>query len=232
MMKTRSAIYSRPPWERMMWIHERIKEGKHPNCVGMASELGVSVRTVKRDVEFMMDRLELPIVYDQRKYGFEYSRAVDKFPSLAITEAEMFALLVAHKAIAQYHNTPFQKPLRMAFDKLTGQLDSVKRYWLDNLQEGLSFRPFAPEDTDLHDFQAITRALQDRRLLEFHYKNLGAAKVQRRMVHPYHLACIENHWYLFAFDVDRQAMRTFSLSRLTGAKMGSQKFEPAEELQS
>ncbi len=121
---------------------------------------------------------------------------------------------------------------RAAPRKRPDVVQMVKRYWLDNLQEGLSFRPFAPEDTDLHDFQAITRALQERRVLEFQYKNLGAAKVQRRMVHPYHLACIENHWYLFAFDVDRQAMRTFSLSRLTGAKMGSQKFEPAEELQS
>jgi len=27
---------------------------------------------------------------------------------------------VAHKAIAQYHGTPFEKPLRMAFQKLTG----------------------------------------------------------------------------------------------------------------
>jgi proteasome accessory factor B len=34
-------------------------------------------------------------------------------------------------------------------------------------------------------------------------------------VHPHHLACIDNHWYLFAFDVDRQAMRTFVLTRLS-----------------
>ena len=66
----------------------------------MAAEMGVSLRTVKRDVEFMLERLNLPIEYDARKYGFHYTREVEKFPALSITEGEMFALLVAHKAIA------------------------------------------------------------------------------------------------------------------------------------
>jgi len=224
MKKAKKDRFSRPPWERIQWIQERIQSGKYPNCVGMARELGVGLRTVKRDVEFMLERLKQPIVYDARKYGFYYSKPVDRFPSVPMTEAELFALLVAHKAIAQYHGTPFQKPLAMAFRKLTGRLDSKERYSLDNLQEALSFRPFAPEDTDLRGFQSITRALQERRTLEFEYKNLGAAKAQRRRVHPYHLACIENHWYLFAFDVNRQAIRTFSLSRLAEPKLGEERF--------
>lgn len=215
---------SRPPWERMLWIHERIQAGGHPNCVGMARELSVSLRTVKRDVEFMLDRLKLPIEYDARKYGFRYTQPVDRFPGLPITEAEAFALLVAHKAIAQYHGTPFEKPLAMAFRKLTGQLDSKLQYSLGSLGEALSFRPFAPDDADLSRFQAITQAIRERRTLSFQYKNLGTKHPQRRLVHPYHLACIENHWYLFAFDVQRRAIRTFSLSRLTLPVVGDTRF--------
>lgn len=84
-----------------MWIRERIQPGGYPNRVGMATELAVSLRTVKRDVEFMMDRLKPPIEYDWRKYGFRYTKPVDRFPGLAIAEAEAFALLVAHKASGQ-----------------------------------------------------------------------------------------------------------------------------------
>jgi proteasome accessory factor B len=181
----------------------------------MAAEMGVSLRTLKRDVDFMRDTLNLPIEYDRCRHGFYYTRPVDKLPSLPMTEAEIFALLVAHKAIAQYHGTPFQKPLKMAFKKLTGQLDTKERYSLDNLGEALSFRPFAPEDTDLESFQTITRALRDRRALRFHYKNVGAKTAQERTVHPYHLACVDNLWYLFAFDVNRQAIRTFAMPRLS-----------------
>lgn len=225
MGKARHDRFSRPPWDRMMRIHEWIKSGRLPNCVGMAKDLGVSLRTVKRDVEFMADRLNLPIAYDARRYGFFYTRPVDRFPALPITEAEVFAMLIAHKAIAQYQGTPFQKPLAMAFRKLTGQLDTRDRYSLDNLGDGLSFRPFAPEDTDLRMFQTVTRALHERRALAFQYKNLGAKQLQARKVHPYHFACIENHWYLFAYDTNRQAMRTFALTRLTDPKLTDERFE-------
>ena len=119
-----------------------------------------------RDVDFMKYRLDLPIEFDGQRNGYYYTRPVEQFPQLPISEAEMFALLVAHKAIAQYHGTPFERPLEMAFRKLTGQLDRSVQFSLGNLDEVLSFRPFAPEDADLEDFQIITRALKERRELE------------------------------------------------------------------
>jgi proteasome accessory factor B len=224
MKKVKSAKFSRLPWARMIKIHEKIKAGKWPNCVQMASDLEVALRTVKRDVEFMRDRLKMPIDYDQKRHGFFYTQPVDQLPSLPVTEAEIFAMLVADKAVAQYHGTPFQKPLQMAFKKLTGQLDRQERYSLDNVQEVLSFRPFAPEDTDLRVFQTLTRALQGQRGLRFKYRNLGTKQEQARQVHPYHLACIDNLWYLFAFDTGRQAIRTFALSRMAQLELTGQSF--------
>ncbi len=209
-----SQVYSRPPWERMMRIHQLFQNREYPNCSKLADESELCTRTAKRDLDFMKHRLDLPIAFDSHRNGYYYTRSVEQFPGLAVTEAEMFALLVAHKAIAQYHGTPFQRPLETAFRKLSGQLDQGVHFTLGNLDEVLSFRPFAPEDANLGAFEIITRALRQRRPLTFRYRNLGAAKARRRHVHPYHLACIENHWYLFAFDVKRQDMRTFVLTRL------------------
>jgi predicted DNA-binding transcriptional regulator YafY len=112
----------------------------------------------------------------------------------------------------------------MAFDKLTGQLDSTTKYTLNNLDEALSFRPFAPEDADLENFELLTRALKERRVLKFQYRNLGTENAQGRVVHPYHLGCVDNHWYLFAFDVKRQAMRTFALMRLKSPEITTERF--------
>src|SRR5207247_5752841 len=116
-------VYSRPPWERMMRMHQLIKSGKYPNCSKLAREFEVATRTIKRDIDFMKDRLELPIEYDSRRYGFYYSKPVDQFPGVAVTEAEVFALLVAHKAIAQYHGTAFEKPPKASDDEVTRQLN-------------------------------------------------------------------------------------------------------------
>jgi predicted DNA-binding transcriptional regulator YafY len=226
MPRVKTDLHTRPPWERMMHIHEAIKRNHFPNCTKIAQAIEVSTRTIKRDIDFMKYRLELPIEYDSRKYGFYYSEPVDQFPSQPITEAEVFALLVAHKAIAQYQGTPYEKPLDAAFRKLTGQLDSQAKFTLGSLDEALSFRPFAPGDTDLEMFQILTRALQEHRVITFNYKNLGARNTQSRRVRPYHLACIQNHWYLFAFDLNRKAMRTFVLSRLSELELTKERFTP------
>ncbi|MGA2862860.1 MAG: WYL domain-containing protein [Verrucomicrobiota bacterium] len=224
MPKVQLQVYSRPPWERMMRIHELLANSQYPNCQRLAEEFEVCARTAKRDVDFMKYRLDLPIEYDSRRNGYCYTCPVEHLPMVSITEAEMFAFLVADKAIAQYHGTPFQQPLETAFRKLTGQLDQRLRFTLGNLEELLSFRPFAPGDADLEAFEIITRALQQRRGLAFLYRNFGAPKARRRRVYPYHLACIDNHWYLFAFDVQRQDLRTFLLNRLRQPQITEEHF--------
>ncbi len=216
--------YVRPPFERMMHIHQALQQNRHPNCRTLAQELEVVPRTIKRDVDFMRCRLKLPIVYDDVHWGYRYARPVKEFPNLPITEREVFALLVAHKAIAQYHGTPFQRLLENAFRKLTGRLDAETGFSLGQLDAAFSFRPFAPEDTDLKTFEVLSRALRERRVVQFQYRNLGARQARSRRVQPYHLACIENHWYLFAFDVDRQAMRTFVLTRLSHPELTDERF--------
>ena len=197
-----------------MQIHKRIKTGRFPNCSQLAVDLGVSTRTIKRDVDFMAGRLRLPVEYDARRYGYYYTHPVEQFPSVAMTEGEVFALLVAHKAIAQYHGTPFEQPLQAAFRKLTGQLNDEHALSLGNMEQALSFHPFAPDEADLESFQILSRAVQAQRAVQFLYKNLGADKAQTRRVHPYHLACVENRWYLVAHDVARQAMRNFAMTRM------------------
>ena len=224
MAKNSRRLSSRPPIERMMQIHERIKSGTYPNCTQLAKEIEVTPRTIKRDVDFMRGGLNLPIEYDPLRWGYYYSRPVDQFPSLPTSEAEVFALLIADKAVAQYHGTPWHRPLENAFRRLTGQLDREASYTLGNLDGAFSFRPLAPEDADLKMFQKLTQALKECRAIRFQYRNLGARKAVPRRVHPYHLACIDSHWYLFAHDVERKAMRTFVLSRMSGVTLTRTKF--------
>lgn len=221
----RKTLHSRPPLERMMFIHEFIQVGKFPDATRLAADLEVTPRTVKRDLEFMRDRLHLPIEFDRARRGYHYTQPVESFPTLAVTEAEIFALLIAHKAVAQYRGTPYERPLASAFRKLTGFLGRDGEYTLSHLQEALSFRPFAPDDLDLENFQVVVRALQERRELRFRYRKLNQRDFATRRVHPYHLACVENHWYLFAHDLDRRDLRTFALVRLRHPEIAGARFE-------
>lgn len=221
----RSRHVRREPSERMLRIHQLVAGEKFPNVRTVAAEFGTSTKTIKRDFQYMRDHFDLPFAYDRRRHGFYYSKPVDHFPGTpSVTEAEMFALLVAHKAIAQYRGTPFHQPLQRAFQKLTGQLDRKERYTLEHLHDALSFRPFGPEDADLETFETISRALSTRRALKFHYRKPGQTCANPRQVHPYHLTCSDNRWYVLAYDTDCGEVRTFALGRITAPVLTADSF--------
>ena len=77
--------YSRPPLARMMRLHEWLMANRYPNCRKIAEEFEVSGKTVQRDVNFMRDRMGLPIEYDKGRFGFHYTHSVTVFPALGIS---------------------------------------------------------------------------------------------------------------------------------------------------
>ena len=83
---------TRPPFLRMLRIHELLSADRRPNCSVLAREFEVSAKTVQRDVDFMRDQLMLPIEYDSRGHGFFYSRPVGQFPLITVSEGEVVAL--------------------------------------------------------------------------------------------------------------------------------------------
>jgi proteasome accessory factor B len=217
--------FARPPLERMMKLHHQLNTGRFPNCRKLADELEVSTKTIQRDIDFMRDRLNLPIEYDQIHFGFFYTEPVTHFPSIEVSEGEIVALFVAQKALAQYKGTSYEKPLKSAFKKITdGLQDKVEFSWND-VDAGISFRGIGTSVADLDLFETVSQGVLRSCELEFEYKKLGGTQYESRRVQPYHLACVENQWYLFAFDLARRQLRTFALPRMRRAKSTNLKFK-------
>ena len=113
-----SKLHSRPPLERMLRIHQALQAGGYPNASKLARDVEVSTKTIHRDIEFMRDRLNLPIEFAPANNGYFYDGEVSGFPPMQITEGEIFALIVAERALQQYRGTSFEKPLLSAIRKL------------------------------------------------------------------------------------------------------------------
>jgi predicted DNA-binding transcriptional regulator YafY len=206
---------TRPPIRRMLSIHEKLKSGKHPTCRSLCEEFGIrSKRTILRDVAFMKDQLLLPIEYDSRKHGYYYTRPVDQFPGLAVSEAELFALLIAQKAVIHYKGTRFHNPLRTAFETLTSDLDPKVLVHITHLGEAMDIRIAGSEEQDEESFQIATRAVQQHRPLKFQYRKHATKGVEHRHIHPYQLVCANNRWYVLGHDLKRKAIRAFVLARI------------------
>ena len=64
---------TRAPIERIFRIHEAIQARTYPNTLTLAQKLEVSRKSILRDIQFMRDRLRLPIDYDPQHWGYYYA---------------------------------------------------------------------------------------------------------------------------------------------------------------
>jgi predicted DNA-binding transcriptional regulator YafY len=223
------SLSTRPPLERMLRIHQAIQSGRIPNATTLAQELEVSTKSIHRDIEFMRDRLELPIDYDSRRFGYVYTEEVNAFPTLQITEGELFALIVAEKALQQYRGTSFEKPLLSAIKKMGQSLPDTISLNLAEVEQTISFRTRAEPILDLAVFDALARATAHRQQLELTYRKPGRRETERRLVDPYHLANINGEWYLYAYDHWRKDIRTFVPARILSARATGSTFTRSPE---
>ena len=217
-------LHSRPPLERMLRIHQALQAGGWPNASQLAREVEVSTKTIHRDIDFMRDRLNLPIEFAPANNGYFYTGEVSAFPTMQITEGEIFALVVAEKALQQYRGTSFEKPLLSALKKMEQALPDTISLNLADIEQTISFRTRAEPILNLEIFDVLAKAVARRQQLELHYRKPGH-KAEARLVDPYHLANINGEWYLFAYDHARKDLRTFAPARIQTAQATGKTFD-------
>lgn len=201
----------------MLRIHAALQSGKYPNATQLGVELEVCTKTIRRDLDFMRDRMNLPLEFNPARNGYHYTEEVDAFPTLQISEGELFALLVAEKALQQYRGTPFEQRLVTALKKLERSLPDTVSLNLAEWDHAISFRTSAEPIVNAPVLETLADAIQHRRQLLLAYRKPGARATENRTVDPYHLANVNGDWYLFAFDHLRQAIRTFVPTRIASA---------------
>jgi proteasome accessory factor B len=209
----------------MQRLHDLLSNEQPVNCQQLGKDFEVSYKTIQRDLDFMRDRLNLPIEYDPTRYTFRYTGRVEAFPLLQVSEGEILALFVAQKVLAQYHGTPFEKTLGSAFQKLTGALKETVSFDLGEWGSDYSFRVTGASAADLEVFRLLARAIVQRQEISFSYQPLRATAPETRTVHPYHLANIDNAWYLLAHDPQRAQIRTFALPRIQKPALTKKTFD-------
>ena len=219
-----AVLHSRPPLERMMEIHESVNRDNYPNASTLARKMEVSTKTIHRDIQFMRDRWDLPIEFDPAYNGFKYTRPVDSFPMLQINEGELFALLIAEKALQNYRGTVFEKRLSAAFQKIADSLPDAVSIHLNEWDEALSFRHTGESEVEVEIFDKISQATAKRRQLKIRYRKPNQ-KPEERVIDPYQLANINNEWYLYAFDHKRRDIRCFVPTRILEVESNGKTFD-------
>jgi len=208
----------------MIRIHQELSQGNKVNCSVLARMLEVSPKTIQRDIEFMRDQQGMPIEYDPQEYSYSYTAEVEALPNIYVTEGELLALLIAQKALQQYEGTPFQAPLTAAFNKLTLALKDKISFSPRAEAAAVSFHNLGIGKLEMGVYEALGKAVMRRAEVQITYRKPGDANTQTRRLQPYHMANRENLWYVIGFDLDKGAIRTFALPRISKVELTNRGF--------
>lgn len=186
--------------------------------VELTDRLGVSARTLRRDVERLRD-LGYPVQARPGTGGGYELAAGTALPPLGLDEEEAVALIVGLLAALPggtvIGNTDvsdrvlakllpaLSRPLARQVQALAAAIRPVSP------QAGAGARPHA----DALALLAVAQTCQDRARITFGYTVAGGVHAQRR-AEPHGLVLLGQCWYLVAWDLDRQDWRTFRIDRM------------------
>ena len=202
----------------------------HPDGLSaqeLANRIGVSKRTVYRDIEAMDSDAGLPIWTGEGKFGLEREAFL---PPLALTLHEATTLFLAARMLAKTsdeHDTE----LIAAFVKLAQILPPVLAQHIEATVDVFSRTPPNPRFTRV--FRVLAEGWAQRRVVEIEY-DAGvydpSRPPRRARVHPLAIepSALTHALYLLAFDDARGARRTFKVERILSATLTPETFEAVE----
>lgn len=213
--------------ERIIRIHERLGNGHPITAESIAREFEVSPRTIKRDLEFMRDRLGVSVAWDAASHSYYCTHHHPLLPLLRIDADEALALALAGKTFAAWRTSPLGQALASALEKIAPIVGGAVSLPVDELKD-LLFAPDDPAaDAEHRHFATLLEAIHRRRVLRISYqKPKPGAPPETRTIHPLHLAHLEHRWMLVAHDASRQACRNFVLARIHAVQPTGRRFEP------
>ncbi|MCP2167386.1 helix-turn-helix transcriptional regulator [Goodfellowiella coeruleoviolacea] len=179
----------------------------------LAQRLGVSPRTVRRDVDKLRN-LGYPINAMGGVGGGYELAAGTSLPPLLLDDEEAVAVVVGLRTAAAGAITGIAETSLRALVKLDQVLPSRLRHQVSTLSSAVVATPVRGRTVEPATLTAIASAVREHHRLRFDYRAHSGSQT-RRDVEPYRVVHSGRRWYLFAWDIDRSDWRTFRIDRVS-----------------
>jgi predicted DNA-binding transcriptional regulator YafY len=200
----------------------------------LREELDVSPATLKRDLQYLRDRLDAPIVYDRFDNGYRFEQdSQHELPGIWFNEKEITALLTMHQLMSGLDDDGvLSRHLQPLIDKLQGMLggdEGESRELMRRVKLISTARRRAPSQ----HFELLGSALVQRKRVWLRYFKRSDRKESERQVSPQRLVNYRNTWYLDAWCHASDGLRRFALDAIREAKVEETKARqvPLKELE-
>lgn len=208
--------------ERFQRIDRLLRERRSVPLALFLERLEVSRATFKRDLEYLRERCNAPIVFDRELGGYRYDEPADgprfALPGLWFSAAELHALVTLERLVEGLqpgllaaHVGPLKERLRAMLGASAADADTViQRVRL----LGLGQRRLEPAQ-----FEVVAGALFTRRRLRLRHFNRATDRHSERSVSPQRLVHYRGNWYLDAWCHLRHDLRSFAVDAIEGAEL-------------
>ena len=211
--------------ERLYKIDLLLNEQPGISFDSLMERLEVSRATLKRDLAYMKDRLNAPIVHDRFLGGYRFDKETKhvgdqyELPGLWFSAEEIHALLTMQHLLANLDTGgllgPHIKPLLSRLTALLGTAENPA----EEIQKRIFVQNVGTREFHLDYFQAVGSATLRRKRLIIDYFAKGKGEDSQREVSPQRLVYYRNNWYLDAWCHLREDVRAFALDSIRRAEI-------------
>jgi predicted DNA-binding transcriptional regulator YafY len=204
--------------ERLFKIVYYLLDKKNVKAKELAEYLGVSKRTVYRDID-TLSISGIPVYAEKGSKG-GYS-LIDNFVlnKSIISEREQNEILSALHGLSAVKTEETKQVLQ----KLSAFFNKTSPNWIE-----VNFTGWGDNSEDLF-FTDIKTAIFERRVVEFDYYNSYGDKRHRR-VEPIQLCFKSKSWYFKGYCLEKQGVRLYKLSRIRNHTVTDEIFSERELL--
>jgi predicted DNA-binding transcriptional regulator YafY len=206
--------------ERFYKIDQLLRDRETVSQKAFLEELGISAATFKRDIEYMRNRFNAPIVWDRKTRGYRFKHrtgeAAYELPGLWFNASEIHALLTMRQLLADLQPGLLEPHILPLLARLNALLGAGDHEWQE-VEKRVRVFHVARRTVDLQHFEVVATALLRRRRLRIVHYNRSTDETSERTVSPQRLIHYRENWYLDTWCHLREAIRSFALDALRSA---------------
>lgn len=221
--------------ERIYMIDQMLAGRSFVTFSELMERLEVSRATLKRDLAFMRDRLNAPIVFDRELGGYRFDQTAQlpgnqyELPGLWFSAEEIHALLTMQHLLANLDTGGLLGPhIQPLLARLTAILGSTENE-VGEIEKRIKVENVGGREFHLDQFQAVGSAVLRRKRLMIDYHARGNNELTRREISPQRLVYYRGNWYVDAWCHLRNDIRNFSVDAIQHAEILEKKAEDISE---
>jgi predicted DNA-binding transcriptional regulator YafY len=212
---------------RMLSLLATLQTGRSFGGGELAVRLGVSPRTLRRDVDRLRE-YGYPVETRPGPGGHYRLTAGAAMPPLMLEDDEAIAVLLGLASLAATGSADegsVDEAATRAYGKVEQYLPKRLRHRIGRVRSSLETSEVRAPSTSAGALGEIADAIAAEQVVAFDYERRDGAASSRR-VEPYRQVHHLQRWFLLGWDLDRDDWRVFRIDRLSGLRVSTTRFDP------